>query len=700
MKMAAPQAAPVAAQPGRQSPSPATARIGPVDDPLEREADRIADAALSDRAIGSVGGETPGRTSASGGAAGSGQAAATTKAAAAVSSGGAPLSPRDRAYFEPRFGRDLSDVRIHTNDEAAVAADGIQARAFALGRNIAFAAGEYRPDAVRGQRLTAHELAHVIQGTQGADPHVIRRAPGDSPEFRVVSDVWSVADEDGVPRSVVIVESAGERKAFYERSGKSPRLEGHEGPKAGDWAPFDGFKDNGRGFGHFQKNLYFRGKMPNDPRYGYGDRENIQISEWLRDQRLPKPIPEHWTYVQSRLQSQGVHVLTPLDTPIAERLAPVQPKARTVSGEITTRSPGGGGPPANEASVIVSPHAGSSRSTVEHRGAPVEPIRNPARLDAKAALEGGAQALLSMQLGNIRGAEAEKAVKRLNELLGEADAHLSKGYGVAITLVMEVPDTIDLAAAITGIGDASQVVYFNRMFISQLDAPRMTTQAPPSKYPVVRANLAPGDPMQEDPHERTLDQQIRGQMGEKYPVEKYRPRKGFHFETRELRLGGQQTSKDRPGNLPAFGREVDYEAAAIRARPPAYVGTFHPDTLDQASVGGRHQSAISVGLYRLIQFHAVPANRPGFVEMWNLHYGTGSKTKYQTETTSGTGPSQAMSARFVEKADGKVYSFVESTFVYVSYPEVLIETARGGETNSNASNWSAVITWKRGDKAG
>ncbi len=68
-----------------------------------------------------------------------------------------------------------------------------------------------------------------------------------------------------------------------------------------------------------------------------------------------------------------------------------------------------------------------------------------------------------------------------------------------------------------------------------------------------------------------------------------------------------------------------------------------------------------------------------------MHYGN-SKTKYQTEWTSGTGPSTTMSARFVEKADGKVYSFVESTFAYVPNPYgdgVLIEKASGGETSSN-----------------
>ncbi len=409
-------------------------RIGPIDDPLEREADRIADAVVAGRPIGPIGGASPSgaaqrkcaeceaegeealqRKSSDGASAEHLPRQAAEAAAQAVAHGGTPLTSEQRAYFEPRFGRDFSGVKSDLHGQAASAAEGVKARAFTLGHDIAFARGEYRSDTVRGQHLTAHELAHVVQGAQGANPHVIHRGPGDrpdkvAPDFRIVSDVWSVADENGVSRSVVIVESGGERQAFYERSGVSERPEGHAGPKAGDWAPFDGFKDNGRGFGHFQKDIYFRGKMPNDPRYGYGDRKNIQISEWLLDQRLPKPIPEHWTYVQSRLQSRGVHVLTPLDTPIPERLAPVKPPARTAGGEITTRTPppGGGGGRVNEPSVVVSPGPTQTRTTFEGRGAPVEPIRNlgeapPPRRPVKAGRWRSSPCSLAISVGPRRG---------------------------------------------------------------------------------------------------------------------------------------------------------------------------------------------------------------------------------------------------------------------------------------------------------
>ncbi|MCW4460963.1 DUF4157 domain-containing protein [Sphingomonas sp. BT-65] len=89
-------------------------------------------------------------------------------AAAAVANGGAPLASAERAFFEPRFGHDLSGVRIHTDARAAQAARGINALAYTHGQNIAFAPGHYRPGTSEGRRLLAHELAHTLQHSGGA----------------------------------------------------------------------------------------------------------------------------------------------------------------------------------------------------------------------------------------------------------------------------------------------------------------------------------------------------------------------------------------------------------------------------------------------------------------------------------------------------------------------------------------------------
>lgn len=68
-----------------------------------------------------------------------------------------------RALLEPLFGHHFGDVRVFSDSSAAQTAEGLYAKAFTVGQNIAFADGHYQPDSPRGQRLLAHELAHTIQ---------------------------------------------------------------------------------------------------------------------------------------------------------------------------------------------------------------------------------------------------------------------------------------------------------------------------------------------------------------------------------------------------------------------------------------------------------------------------------------------------------------------------------------------------------
>lgn len=65
--------------------------------------------------------------------------------------------------MESRFGYDFSQVRLHTDRRAAESALGKQARAFTSGNEIVFGREQYAPRTVSGQRLLAHELAHVVQ---------------------------------------------------------------------------------------------------------------------------------------------------------------------------------------------------------------------------------------------------------------------------------------------------------------------------------------------------------------------------------------------------------------------------------------------------------------------------------------------------------------------------------------------------------
>jgi hypothetical protein len=98
---------------------------------------------------------------------------------ATLASPGQPLAPSVRAYFEPRFGADLSQVRVHTDGQAQQSAREVHAQAYAAGTHLVFAAGRYAPETFAGKHLLAHELAHVAQQAQheGAAPPALRRVP-------------------------------------------------------------------------------------------------------------------------------------------------------------------------------------------------------------------------------------------------------------------------------------------------------------------------------------------------------------------------------------------------------------------------------------------------------------------------------------------------------------------------------------------
>lgn len=87
-------------------------------------------------------------------------------------SSGRELDGETRRFFEPRFGRDLGNVRVHTGDAAIRSAEKYEAKAFTLGDHIGFAGGAYDPGSSTGKYLLAHELAHVAQQEEDG---VVRR---------------------------------------------------------------------------------------------------------------------------------------------------------------------------------------------------------------------------------------------------------------------------------------------------------------------------------------------------------------------------------------------------------------------------------------------------------------------------------------------------------------------------------------------
>jgi Domain of unknown function (DUF4157)/Bacterial protein of unknown function (DUF922) len=86
----------------------------------------------------------------------------------ALQSPSQPLDAAARAFFEPRFGHDFSRVRIHTDARAVESVRAVNALAYTVGEHLVFGAGQYAPHSTAGQKLLAHELAHVLQQSSAA----------------------------------------------------------------------------------------------------------------------------------------------------------------------------------------------------------------------------------------------------------------------------------------------------------------------------------------------------------------------------------------------------------------------------------------------------------------------------------------------------------------------------------------------------
>jgi hypothetical protein len=86
---------------------------------------------------------------------------------------GQSLDAATRTFMEPRFGRDFSGVRVHTDSRAAESAKAINAQAYTVGQNVVFGAGRFTPETAEGRKLIAHELTHVMQqeGSEGSKHH-------------------------------------------------------------------------------------------------------------------------------------------------------------------------------------------------------------------------------------------------------------------------------------------------------------------------------------------------------------------------------------------------------------------------------------------------------------------------------------------------------------------------------------------------
>jgi hypothetical protein len=154
-----------------------------------------------------------------GGRAGRGDAAAPAQAQTRPNSPGQPLDPEMRTFMEARFGRDFGAVRVHTGPAAAATARGLSAAAYTLGNDIGFGAGQFQPQAPRGRRILAHELAHVAQQAQGQGgvPHTGHRQEEEAHAAAAGIDFGPVSIRHSAAKGVALLSLGDLERAVWAR---------------------------------------------------------------------------------------------------------------------------------------------------------------------------------------------------------------------------------------------------------------------------------------------------------------------------------------------------------------------------------------------------------------------------------------------------------------------------------------------------
>jgi hypothetical protein len=200
-------------------------QVGSPADGLEREADRAADAVLRGEVpvLSRGGGATVQRRCSSCEEETTLQRKATSESApraappivaSVLRTQGRPLDSGVRSFMERRFATSFGDVRIHDDTNAAASARAVDAKAYTVGSQVVFGTGSYQPATPDGQRLIAHELAHVVQQRGRGSPHgasspatgTLQRQGNDSPS---PSAAPAAQPPSTVERALGLLERAG-----------------------------------------------------------------------------------------------------------------------------------------------------------------------------------------------------------------------------------------------------------------------------------------------------------------------------------------------------------------------------------------------------------------------------------------------------------------------------------------------------------
>lgn len=212
-------------------------RVGAVDDPAERSADRFASDVTRGLGLGSM---PVGRVARRSDTATGGRVDRPTERAIRSAGVGRPIDAGVAERVQPHTELDLSTVRVHTGPTAGRLARSLDARAFTLGRDVYFGEGEYAPRTTEGMRTLAHELGHVAQRSgrihrlvgatlaanvregeigPAADMDALREWTGVADAFHKVHEIQQLAGStDSSGNIVSMADAAKQAKSFGDQS--------------------------------------------------------------------------------------------------------------------------------------------------------------------------------------------------------------------------------------------------------------------------------------------------------------------------------------------------------------------------------------------------------------------------------------------------------------------------------------------------
>ena len=156
--------------------------IGASNDPLEQEADRVADEVMAKPSNPAVSDTSPRIRRFTEQVTGQ-EETAPASVDRVLARPGRPLEPTLQQDMAQRFGHNFSSVRVHVDAAADLSAREVNAHAYTVGNSIVFGAGHYGPQAHEGRRLIAHELTHVVQqsGSSSQIEHSLARESDKTP---------------------------------------------------------------------------------------------------------------------------------------------------------------------------------------------------------------------------------------------------------------------------------------------------------------------------------------------------------------------------------------------------------------------------------------------------------------------------------------------------------------------------------------